>query len=93
MQLKIILNIFVLLLICFGIISLTVIIQGYFGHMTSSGNEDKDEAAKHRMITGAICLAVVMALFTAGRYFIKNTDFVMAENEENFDQIYTNIIE
>jgi hypothetical protein len=93
MQLQIFLNILVLILLSFGIISLTVIIQGYFGHMTASGNEDKADAAKHKMITGAICLAVVMTLFAVGQYFIKNTDFVMAESEENFDQIYTNVIE
>ena len=74
MLLTIFTNFFVILLLGFGIISLTIIMQGWFGHMTASGNEDKVDIAKNKMITGAICLAVVMALFTVGNYFTKKPE-------------------
>jgi hypothetical protein len=93
MQLKIILNIFVLILLGFSIISLTVIVQGWFGHMTASGNEDKVSIAKNKMIIGAICLAIMITLLTVGNYFLKETDTAMADSNENFDKIYTTKIE
>lgn len=93
MQSNIILNIFIILLFGFGVISFTVIIQGWFNHMTASGNEDKVDIAKTKMILGAIFLAIIMAIFTVGNYFISKTESVMADNNGSFNQIFTTNVE
>jgi hypothetical protein len=85
MPLNIILNIFILLLFGFGIISLLAIIQGWFGLTVASGNEDKIDTAKSKMILGAICLTIVMCLFTVGNYFIKKTETAVADSSEYFN--------
>lgn len=85
----IVFRILMLLFAVFGIMAMSVALQGWFKLYVASGNEEKIAEAKRRLYTGAVLTVLIFTIIFAGNYFVSKTRNVMAdeyadlETEEN----------